>query len=56
MDRGQISQPNSRWKALDEIYRIYMHPLEEKNHIPLHLSDLKNSSQFIREFIILVLN
>ena len=47
--RSQISQPDTRWKALDEIYQIcflflewttpraiyqmYKHPLEEKNRI-----------------------
>ena len=35
--KAQISQPNNRWKALDEIYQIY---------VPLHLSDLKNRNLF----------
>ena len=33
--------PNTRWKTLDEIYRIC---------IPLHLSDRKNSANFRHEF------
>ena len=35
--RSLISQPNARWKALDEIYQIY---------IPSHRSNLKISANF----------
>ena len=38
--RRQILQENIRWKALDEIYKIYM---------PLHRSDL-NISEIFRQF------
>ena len=36
----QILQENMRWKALDEIYKIYM---------LLHRSDLKNISENFRQ-------
>ena len=40
--RRQILQVNIRWKALDEIYKIYM---------LLHRSDL-NISEFFRQFFL----
>ena len=40
--RRQILQVNIRWKALDEIYKIYM---------LLHRSDL-NSSEIFRQFFL----
>ena len=40
MYRRQILQVNIRWKALDEIFKIYMR---------LHRSDL-NISEFFRQF------
>ena len=40
--RRQNLQVNTRWKALDEIYRIYM---------LLHRSDLNISANFPREFL-----
>ena len=39
--RRQILQQNIRWKALDEIYKIYM---------LLHRSDLNISEKFIKLF------
>ena len=39
--RRQILQVNIRWKALDEIYKIYM---------PLHRSDLNISENFRQIF------
>ena len=39
--RSQISQPNTRWKALDEIYQI---------DIPLHRSTRKISANFRQTF------
>ena len=39
--RRQILQENIRWKALDEIYKIYMF---------LHRSDLNSSANFRRFF------
>ena len=40
--RSQILQVNIRWKALDEIYKIYM---------LLHRSDLNISANFRHEFL-----
>ena len=40
--RRKILQENIRWKALDEIYKIYM---------LLHRSDLNISANFRREFL-----
>ena len=40
--RRQILQENTRWKALDEIYKIYM---------PLHRSDLNISANFHQKFL-----
>ena len=40
--RRQILQVNIRWKALDEIYKIYM---------LLHRSDLNISAKFRHEFL-----
>ena len=39
--RNESLQVNSRWKALDEIYKI---------HKPLHRSELKNSAKFRQTF------
>ena len=39
--RRQIFQVNIRWKALDEIYKIYM---------LLHRSDLKFKQKFVHVF------
>ena len=39
--RRQILQENMRWKALDEIYKIYM---------LLHRSDLHISEMFVKNF------
>ena len=43
--RRQILQENIRWKALDEIYKIYM---------LLHRSDLNISANFVTLFRIFV--
>ena len=40
--RRQILQENIRWKALDEIYKIYM---------LLHRSDLNISAKFFVKFV-----
>ena len=40
--RRQILQENIRWKALDEIYKIYMR---------LHRSDLKISANFTENVV-----
>ena len=39
--RRQILQDNIRWKALDEIYKIYM---------LLHRADLNISEKFVKRF------
>ena len=39
--RRQILQVNTRWKALDEIYKIY---------IVVHRSDLNISEEFVKFF------
>ena len=45
--RRQILQENIRWKALDEIYKIYM---------LLHRSDLKISKKNASEVLLFFLN
>ena len=45
--RRQILQENIRWKALDEIYKIYM---------LLHRSDLSISAKFRLSFVFNIIN
>jgi len=33
LHRRRFLRPNTRWNALDEIYKMYMRLLEEKNRI-----------------------
>ena len=45
---GDFFQVNTRWKALDEIYKIYM--------LLLHRSDLSSPAQFRHFFVISTLD
>ena len=45
LHRRQILQVNTRWKALDEIYKIYM----------LHRSDVNISENFRQFFLVFFL-